>query len=119
MGEKSYAMLILHKYVRATALNGWQGIYCIEPNDRPDIFKLYYFCTRETKLQSLQFKLLHRIIHCKNWVHDHQVVNTPTCEMCQEEKVDDMTHHFIECSGLNNFWNVFGNWSNITATYPI
>ncbi len=31
----------------------------------------------------------------------------------------DMTHHFIECSGLNNFWNVFENCWNRTATYPI
>ncbi len=30
-----------------------------------------------------------------------------------------MTHHFIECSGLNKFWNVFENWWNRTATYPI
>ncbi len=26
---------------------------------------------------------------------------------------------FIECNGLNNFWNVFENWWNRTATYPI
>ncbi len=39
--------------------------------------------------------------------------------MCKEEKVDDITHHFIECSALNNFWNVFENWWNRTTTYPI
>ncbi len=39
--------------------------------------------------------------------------------MCKEGKVDDMSHRFIECSGLNNFWNVFENWWNRTATYPI
>ncbi len=27
--------------------------------------------------------------------------------------------YFIECCGLNNFWNVFENWWNRTATYPI
>ncbi len=30
-----------------------------------------------------------------------------------------MTHYFIECSGLNNFWIVFENWQNIATTYPI
>ncbi len=39
--------------------------------------------------------------------------------MCKEEKVDDMTHHFIECSGLNNCLNVFENWWNRTAKYSI
>ncbi len=33
--------------------------------------------------------------------------------------MDDMTHHFVECSGMNNFWNEFEIWSNRTATYPI
>ncbi len=55
-------ILILNKYVRPTALDKWQGIYCIEENDWLDIFKLCYFCSRETKLQSLQFKIVHRII---------------------------------------------------------
>ncbi len=48
-----YDILILNKYVRPTALDRWQGIYCIEENDWSDIFNLCYFCTRETKLQSL------------------------------------------------------------------
>ncbi len=76
-------------------------------------------CSRETKLQSLQFKIVHRIIPCKKWLHDQKVINSPSCKMYKEEKVDDITHHFIECCGLNNFWNVFENWWNRTTTYPI
>ncbi len=60
-----YDILILNKYVRPTAFDKWQGIYCIEENDWSDIFKLCYLCSRETKLQSLQFKIVHRIIPCK------------------------------------------------------
>ncbi len=52
-------------------------------------------------------------------LHDQKVINSPSCEMCKEKKVDYMTHHFIECSGLNNVWNVFENWWIRTATYPI
>ncbi len=114
-----YDILILNKYVKPTALDKWQGIYCIEENDWSDIFKLCYFCSRETKLQSLQFKIVHRIIPCKKWLHDQKVINSSSCEMCKDQKVDDMAHHITECSGLNNFWNVFGNWWNRTATYTI
>ncbi len=114
-----YDILILNKYVRPTALDKWQGIYCIEENDWSHIFKQCYFCSRETKLQSLQFKIMHRIIPCKKWLLDQKVINSPSCEMCKEEKVDDMTRHFIECSGLNNFRNVFENWWKRIATYPI
>ncbi len=99
-----------------TALDRWQGIYCIEENNWSDTFKLSYFCTRETKLQSLQFKIMHRIIPCKKWLRDKKVINSPSCEMCKE---DDMTHHFTECSGLNNLWNIFENWWNRTSTYQI
>ncbi len=27
-----------------------------------------------------------------------KVINSPSCDMCKEEKGDDMTHDFIECS---------------------
>ncbi len=108
--------MILNKYVRPTANDRWQGVYCNEEIDWSNMFKLCYFCTRETKLQSHQFKIVHIIILCKTWIHDQNVINSPSCKMCKEGKVDDMTHHFIECNGLNNFWNVFENWWNRTAT---
>ncbi len=41
---------------------------------------------------------------------------SPSCKICKEGKVDDMIHHFIECSGLNN---LFENWWNRTTTYQI
>ncbi len=63
-------VLILNKSVKPTTLDKRQGIYCIEENDWSDIFNLGYFCIRETKLQSLQFKIVHRIIPCKKWLHD-------------------------------------------------
>ncbi len=83
-----YDILILNKYVRPTVLDRWQGIYYIEDNDSSDIFKLCYICTRETKLQSRQFKIVHRIIPCKKWLHDQNAINYE----------------------LNKFWNVFENW---------
>ena len=117
--KKIYDILILNKYVRPTALDRWQEIYCIDDGDWSDIFKQCYLCTRETKLQSLQYKIVHRIIPCKKWLHDHKVINSPSCVMCKEGNVDNIIHHFIECSGLNNFWIVFENWWNRTAEYQI
>ncbi len=40
-------------------------------------------------------------------LHDHYVINSPSHKMFKEGNVDDMTHHFIEHSGVNNLWNVF------------
>ncbi len=55
------------------------------------------------------------------WILIRELVNMALSDnhYWKEEKVDNMTHHFIECSGLNNFWNVFEIWWNRTATYPI
>ncbi len=39
-----------------------------------------------------------------NWLHDHKVINSPSCEICKEGKVDDMTHHFIECSVMSGMY---------------
>ncbi len=83
-------------------------------------FSNYVICVQE-KLNCKVFNLKSctKLYQVKNGYMTKKVINSPSCEMCKEEKVDDMTHHFIECSGLNNFWNVFENWWNRTATYPI
>ncbi len=100
-------ILILNKYVRPTAFDRWQtklqGIYSIEENDQSNIFKHCYFFYKRNQIA----------------VFNIQLYNSPSSEMCKEGKLDDMTHHFIECSGLNNFWIVFENLWNRTAKYQI
>ena len=117
--KKIYDHLVFKRYVRPTALNKWLGMFEIVEDDWQDIFKLPYLATRETKLQSLQYKIIHRIFPCKKWLHVQTISDTPNCNFCDEEEVDDIIHYFIGCSNLNNLWSHLECWWNRTADYQL
>ena len=114
-----YDCLILRRYVRPTALNRWLEVFDIDDEDWNSIFVLPYKATRETKLQSLQYKFIHRIISCRKWLHTQNVVDSPFCTVCQDNELDDILHRFVECRKLNNFWSLLENWWNRIADYRI
>ena len=64
--------------------------------------------TKDTRLQSFQFKILHRIIACNKWLCQIKILEDPTCNFCDEE--DDIVHFFIKCQISDNFWKRFADW---------
>ena len=112
-------MLILNKYVRPTALDRWLETFEIIEDDWKVIFKQPYLSARETKLQSIQYKILHRIIPCRKWLYKQKVIDSQICNQCNENEVDDILHHFIKCSRLQNFWHSIELWWNRKAEYQI
>ena len=118
IAKKIYDQLILRLYVQPTAVNRWTEDFPINNEDWPLIFKLPYIATRDTYLQSLQFKFIHRIISCKKWLFTQKVIDSPYCNSCPDE-VDDLIHHFVDCKGLNNFWNSLESWWNRTGNYQV
>ena len=114
-----YDCLILGRYVRPTALDKWLEVFDIDEEDWHSIFMLPYKAARETKLQSLQYKFIHKIIPCRKWLHIQKVVDSPFCALCKDNELDDILHRFVECRKLNNFWSTLENWWNRTADYQI
>lgn len=114
-----YDVLILKKYVIPTAVKRWTDTFEIDELDWPSIYKQAYIATRETKLQSLQYKVINRITVCRKWLHDLKVVDSPYCLRCHENKIDDIIHHFTECTQVNAFWASLEKWWNRTADYVI
>ena len=74
------------------------------------IFKLPFRCTRETKLQSFQYRLVHRIIPTRKKLYEWKIVNEPNCTFCNE--IDDTRHFFLLCSKVQIFWDTFFKWWN-------
>ena len=74
------------------------------------IYKVPFTCCRYTKLQTFQFKILHRIIACNYWLYKMKIHDTGICNLCNE--VDTIQHHFIDCLGTLHFWNLFFKWWN-------
>ena len=114
-----YDVLICKEFVKPTALGKWEEIYHIDENDWSSIFKNPYFCSRETKLQSFQYKIINRIIVCKKWLYNLKVVNSPICTRCSKNTVEDINHLLIECSELENFWCKLENWWNQISSHHI
>lgn len=70
--------------------------------------KRAYITTRETKLQSLQFKILHSITPCRKYLRQIRKVDDEHCPQCGE--VDDLTHFFFSCPKVKIFWAAITGW---------
>ncbi len=74
------------------------------------IFMLPYETTRETKLQSFQYKLLLRIYPCNMWVSKWKESVTSNCTLCDE--ADSLQHFFADCNVCKLFWLSLTQWWN-------
>lgn len=68
----------------------------------PDIYMMPYIHVRETKLQTLQFKVIHRIIPCNKLLKIYKIKDSNKCEYCN--KVDDIPHFFVSCPKSKALW---------------
>ena len=75
--------------------------------------------TRETKLQTFQYKIINRIIPCKKWLFDQNVIPSPYCTLCKDNCIDTILHHFIECSELRTFWRSLESWWNQSSNLKV
>ena len=108
-----YNVIILDKYVVPTAVTRWTEVFDIDTNDWPSTLMQPYLVLRETKLQSLQYKIINRTVSCRKWLYDQNIIASPNCTFCIN------TTHFTECNYLNNFWVSFELWWNRIARYKI
>jgi len=103
-----YWHLVHMKIKEPTCLSKWNEIYDHDPADWEEFFYLPYSVTRETKLQTFQYKILHRIFPCRYWLHICKVVNNDKCLICTE--TDSISHYFIDCVPNQTFWQCLTRW---------
>ena len=114
-----YNQFIKNKYVKPAGLQKWQSISpgLIPEEEWPDILKRPYRCLRETKLQSLQFKIIHRTINCNKKLFDMKLKETPMCSYCDE--TDDIPHFFVHCDNVSDIWKEFFIWWNQLGVFVV
>ncbi len=83
----------------------------------PNIFILPFRITRETRLQTFQFKIIHRLITCQKKLHEMKIVENNLCLYCHD--IDDLKHFFLYCEKSHQFWNSFFNWWNTLGDITI
>ena len=63
---------------------------------------------RETRIQSLQYRILTRIFPCNKWLNTLKVIESDRCNICEE--IDSIEHYLITCKVLKRFWQSFIDW---------
>ncbi len=65
------------------------------------IFLLPFSITRDTKIQSFQFRITHKIIPCNKWLQIIKIKNNAVCNFYDED--DDKLHFFIKLKSFGAF----------------
>ena len=63
---------------------------------------LPFICTKETKLQIMQWKILHEIYPSNILLTKMKIKSSEKCELCGER--DTLIHFFYECIKVENVW---------------
>ena len=97
-----------------TCIGRWESLYEIDPNIWPSLFLAPFISCRETYLQSFQYRIIHRILPCNEWLFIRKVVTSNMCsyEFCEERNIDTIKHYLITCPPVTTFWENFVSWWN-------
>ncbi len=97
MVEKPKAELKWNKYLHTENVI-WQDLYCIP-----------YIVSRETNVQTFQYKIFQRFYPCNYtlsiWYKDHG----PICSVCKNA-TDYIEQRFYYCTESSVFWNHLQKW---------
>ena len=83
----------------------------LEDSDWQDIYQSAFKLTQDTKLQTFQFKITHRILACKANLNTWKIEENNICNFCKDEK-DTIEHHLVMCNNTLEFWNQIRRWWN-------
>ena len=99
---------------KPTCIDRWHSQYEIAIELWPNIFFIPFRACRETYLQSFQYRLIHRIIPCNNWLYKLKVTDTNQCtyRYCSSNEIDDIKHFLVTCHPVLKFWDTFVTWWN-------
>ena len=104
-----YKELILKKVQQPTAINKWIEIYpFLESANWTEIYKTSFRVITEPYLQSFQYKILNRLLNCKDRLHIWGLAEDCLCDYCQQ--IDTIEHHLYECVESKKIWTSLERW---------
>ena len=74
-----------------------------------DVYLLPFLVTKETKLISFQYKIIHNILPCRSSLFRACLVDDDICSLCKLEK-QTLGHMLYNCSESLHFWENFTHW---------
>lgn len=109
--RKLYAELLLGRRQTPRAQTKWETDFRDSTllDEWDLIYRSPFKAVRETKLQSLQYKIFHRTIPCRRYLSTIRVVESDKCQFCPE--VDTIRHFLLDCPYSKRLWNMIADWS--------
>ena len=109
--KEIYQIAINKKIQEPTSLDTWLDRFPFLINlEWNKIFKLPFVTTCEPYLQSFQYKILNRILNCRDKLYTWDILKDSKCIYC--DKTDTLEHHLFECEETRLFWNRLQKWMN-------
>lgn len=68
-------------------------------------------------MHSFQYKVVHRIIPCNQFLANIRLKPDDTCSFCNDR--DTVQHFLLDCENTNNFWNSVRRWMEQEANLEI
>ena len=116
--KEIYQIIISKKIEEPTSIETWTERFPFLVNlEWSKIYKLPFQTTCEPYLQSLQYKILNRVINCKDKLYKWNILKNNECIYCG--KIDTIEHHIFECEETKLFWNRLQDWMSDTLEVSI
>ena len=116
--NRSRSYLEINKIMeRPTCYYKWESEYFYATFDWDLINVIPYECTKETYLQSLQFKIIHCYFPCNYRLHLWNIVEDSKCTYCNI--VDTLSHYVAECQVVKGFWESVKRWFLLVFQFVI
>ena len=100
-----------------TAVSRWTEEFNTIQLNWPNIFKLPFLSTIESKLQAFQYSILHRYVPHRKLLFRQGLVAAESCNFCTEQ--DTIVHRFWSCQQTRLFWAQVERWINMKTNIGI
>jgi len=103
-----------------TAISTWINMFpFMEQFEWSQVFRLSFTISKEPYLQSFQYKILNRILNCKEKLYIWGKSDNNKCNYCNE--IDTIEHHLYTCSESKKIWQSVQSWcsTNLEIKYNL
>ena len=109
--KASYFNALSVPKVIPTAQRRWEAENVMFGEKWSRVYLLPFKVTTSTRLQSLQFKIIHRFFPTRRYLCTRKVVEDPFCNNCGN--IESLEHCFYECNEVAAFWSALERALNV------
>ena len=96
----------------------WEIDINMENDDWQKINSLIFLSTKNTKLQWLQYRIVHRTLATNKLLKDMKIKDDSKCSFCHNH-TETLVHLFFYCPYVYRMWLDIQNWLNTFTEIPI